>query len=206
MDEKSVGAISLQGPTCWRVYVDGVANQRGSRVGLVLISPERITIEKSLRLDFSATNNEAEYETLLEGMSMVQKLGRKTINMFSDSRLVIGQVNGELEARDEKMQEYLNQAKCLQSRFDFFSLLHIPRSGNTHANSSAQSFPQVILVEDLYKPSVTKRKVIHVHHVRVEPSWMDPLVLFLKENILPKEKTEANKIRRNASRFWLSED
>ena len=59
MDEKSVGAISLQGPTCWKVYVDGTANQRSSRVGLVLISPERIPIEKSLRLGFSATNNEA---------------------------------------------------------------------------------------------------------------------------------------------------
>ena len=61
-------------------------------------------------------------------------------------------------------------------------------------------------MEDLYKPSMTKREVIHVHHVRVGPSWMDPLVLFLKEDILPKEKTEAEKIRRNASRFWLSED
>ena len=71
MDEKSVGAISLQGPTCWKVYVDGIANQKGSGVGLVLISPERIIIEKSLKLGFSAMNNEAEYEALLEGMSMV---------------------------------------------------------------------------------------------------------------------------------------
>ena len=74
------------------------------------------------------------------------------------------------------------------------------------ATSSAQSLPRVILVEDLYKPSVTKREVIHVHNIRVGPSWMDPLVLFLKEDILPEEKTEADKIRRNASRFWLSED
>ena len=76
-------------------------------MGLVLISLEGITIEKSLRLGFSATNNEAEYEALLEGMSMVKKLGGKSINMFSDSRLVVGQVNGELETRDERMQEYL---------------------------------------------------------------------------------------------------
>ena len=213
MDEKLVGAISLQGPTCWKVYVDGVANQMGSRVGLVLISPERITIEKSLRLGFSTMNNEVEYEPLLERMSIVQKLGRKAVNMFSDSRLVIGQVNGELEVRDERMQGYLDQVKRLQSHFDSFNLLHIPRSGNTHvdslatlATSSAQSLPQVILVEDLYKSSVTKREVIHVHQVKVGPSWIDPLVLFLKEDILPKEKTEANKIRRKASRFWLSED
>ena len=89
MGEKSVGAISLQEPTCWKVYVDGATNQRGSGVGLVLISPERITIKKSLRLDFSTTNNEAEYEALLKGMSMVQKLGGKAVNMFSDSRLML---------------------------------------------------------------------------------------------------------------------
>ena len=35
---------------------------------------------------------------------------------------------------------------------------------------------------------------------------MDLLVLFLKEDTLPDDKTEADKIRRNASRFWLSED
>ena len=51
--------------------MDGAANQRGSGVGLVLVSPERITIEKSLRLGFSTTNNEAEYEAVLMGMAMV---------------------------------------------------------------------------------------------------------------------------------------
>ena len=70
--------------------MDGVANQRGSGVGLVLVSPEKITIEKSLRLGFSATNNEAEYEALLMGMAMVQKMGGKVVEMFSDSRLVVG--------------------------------------------------------------------------------------------------------------------
>ena len=71
MDGKSVVMISQQGPLPWEVYVDGASNQRGSEVGLVLISPERIIIEKALRLDFSATNNEAEYEALLMGMTMV---------------------------------------------------------------------------------------------------------------------------------------
>ena len=59
-------------------------------MGLVLVSPERITIEKSLRLNFSTTNNETEYETLLKGMMMVQKMGGKTVRVFSDSKLVVG--------------------------------------------------------------------------------------------------------------------
>ena len=103
MDRKSFRVISIQEPLSWKVYVDGATNHRRSEVGLVLISPESIAIEKSLRLGFSATNNEAEYETLLAGMNMVQKMGGKTVEVFSDSRLVMGQVRGELEARDLKM-------------------------------------------------------------------------------------------------------
>ena len=77
-------------------------------MGLVLISPYKITIEKFLRLGFSATNNEVEYEALLVGMTMVQKMGRKVVEVFSDSRLVVGLVKGELEARDVRMQDYLS--------------------------------------------------------------------------------------------------
>ena len=129
MDAKSVGAISMPGPPCWKVYVDSAANQRGFGVGLVLVSPEKTIMEKSLRLGFSATNNEAEYEALLQGMAMVQKMGGKAIEMFLNSRLVVGQVEGELEARGVRMQEYLSQVKRLQSDFDLFSLSHVSRSG-----------------------------------------------------------------------------
>ena len=59
-------------------------------MGLVLISPKKITIKKSLRLGFSATNNEAEYEALLVEMTMVQRMGGKAVEIFSDSRLVVG--------------------------------------------------------------------------------------------------------------------
>ena len=82
-------------------------------MGLVLISLERITIEKSLRLSFLAINNEAEYEVLLVGKTIVQKMGGKAVKIFSDSRLVMGQVQGELEARDLSMQEYLSQVRHL---------------------------------------------------------------------------------------------
>ena len=137
MDGKSVYVVSLQEPLSWRIYVDGATNQRGSGMGLVVISPDKIIIEKSLRLGFSTTNNKAEYETLLVGMTMVQKIGGKTVEIFSDSRLVVGQVKGELEAKDVRMQEYLNKVRHLQSGFESFTLLQIPRSRNTHADSLA---------------------------------------------------------------------
>ena len=63
-----------------------------------MVLPEKITIEKSLKLNFLPTNNEAEYETLLRGMMMVQKMGGKAVRVFSDSKLVVRQVRGDLEA------------------------------------------------------------------------------------------------------------
>ena len=185
MDEKLVSTISQYCLPTWEVYVDGASNQKGSGVGLVLMSFEKVVIEKSLRLDFSVTNNEAEYKALLEGMTMVQRMGGKFIKLFSDSRLVVGQVRGEFEAKDERMQGYLSQVKCLQLKFDSFDLLHVPRSGNAHADSlamlatsSAQDLPRVILVEDLYKPTKT-REGAQINQIRAGPSWTDSIIRFL---------------------------
>ena len=112
-----------------------MANQRASRVGIVLVSPERITIEKYLRLGFSATNNEAKYKALLTGVAMVKKLGDKAVKIFPNLRLIVGQVNGKLEARDHRMHGYLNKARLLQSGFESFSIQQISRSKNTHVDS-----------------------------------------------------------------------
>ena len=123
------------------------------------------------------------------------------MEIFSDLRLVVGQVKGELEARNVRIQEYLNQVRHLQSRFKSFNLLQNPRSGNTYANSlatlttsSTQSIPLVILVKNLCKPIEMKREMIHNHQIRVGPSWMDSIVLLLKEDILPEGKFEADKV------------
>ena len=124
-----------------------------------------------------------------------RKLGGKSLEVFSDSRLVVGQVKGELEARDIRMQEYLGQVKRLQSD-----------SLATLATSSEQGLPRIILVKELCKADAIKKGMVRIHQVRVSQSWMVPLVSFLKDNVLPEEKLEAEKIRRKAPRFWLSGD
>ena len=152
-------------------------------------------------------------EKAILAMAMVQKMGGKVVEMFSDSRLVVGQVKGEMEARDVRMQEYLSQVKRLRPSFDLFSLSHISRSGNTHADSlatlatsSAGKLSRIILVEHLSKASKVAKDMVRAHEVKVGPSWMDPIVTFLKDDILPEGKSEAEKVRRNTTRFWLSED
>ena len=146
-------------------------------MGLVLITPEGATIEKSLRLGFLATNNEAEYKALMQGMAMVQKIGGKAVEMFSDSRLVVGQVTGEMKAKDVRMQEYLNQVKRLRPGFDLFSLSHISKSSNTHVNSLATlatslvgKLPRIILIKHLGRASKITKDTTRVHEISVGPS------------------------------------
>ena len=127
---------------------------------------------------------------------------------FSDSKLIVGQVMGELEVRDARMQEYLERVKHLQSGFESFNLMHVSKSVNTHADSlatlatsSAHDLPRMILVEDLVQASPIRRDPAQVHQIRKNPSWMDPIKNFLKVDTLPEGKLEAEKIRRNAPRF-----
>ncbi|XP_030940930.1 uncharacterized protein LOC115965767 [Quercus lobata] len=107
-------------------------------------------------------------------------MGGKAVEMISDSRLVVGQVKGELKARYARMQEYLSWVKRLQSGFDLFSLSHVSRSGNTHADSLvtlatslAGDLPRIILVEHLDRTNKEAKGMVPIHEVRAGPSWMD---------------------------------
>ena len=78
---------------------------------------------------------------------------------------------------------------------------HIPRSGNTHADSlatlatsSAQDLPRVVLVEDLYTHTSVHHSIPRIHQIKLGPSWMDSISLFLEKDILPEEKFEADKV------------
>ena len=75
------------------------------------------------------------------------------------------------------MQEYLSQVRRIQTKFESFDLSHVPRSGNTHADSlatlatsSAQNMPRVIIVEDLCTPTPTKKELLQIHQINLEPS------------------------------------
>ena len=111
------------------------------------------------------------------------------------------------------MQEYLGQIRSMQEKFEVFDLSHVPRSGNTYADSlatlatsSAQDLPQVVLVEDLYTQSLLHQGAPRIHQITLGPSWMDSISLFLEKDVLPEEKFEADKVRRKAPQFQLSED
>ena len=64
----------LNGEGTWILHVDGSSNRKGSGLGLVLTSPNGDKIEQSIRFGFRATNNEAEYEALITGLSLTREM------------------------------------------------------------------------------------------------------------------------------------
>ncbi|KAL0394906.1 UNVERIFIED_CONTAM: hypothetical protein Slati_4456800 [Sesamum latifolium] len=79
----------------WLLHVDGSSTAQGSGAGIVLTTPQGDDMEFSVKFDFKASNNEAEYEALVLGMRMAQDAGALHLLAYSDSQLIVKQVNGE---------------------------------------------------------------------------------------------------------------
>ncbi|XP_075645491.1 uncharacterized protein LOC142616548 [Castanea sativa] len=91
----------------WTVQTDGFTTRKVGGAGVVLISLEKETLKYVVRLQFLATNNEAEYEALLIGLSLAKALREKNLIIQVDYQLIIGQIKGDYEAKEERMQKYL---------------------------------------------------------------------------------------------------
>ena len=106
----------------WRVFVDGASSAMGAGARIVIITPEGIRVEHSFRLGFKASNNEAEYEALIVELKTFLDLGARDVEVYSDLRLVVNQVQGSFEARDSWMKEYLKVAKQIMAKFSTTSV------------------------------------------------------------------------------------
>ena len=101
----------------WKVFMDGATGALGVGATIVIITPELIRVEHSFRLGFKASNNEVEYKALLIGLRAILNLGDREVEVYSDSRLVVNQVQGIFEAKDPRMIEYLRLVKQITNQF-----------------------------------------------------------------------------------------
>ena len=97
--------------------MDGASNEGGVGDGIVMTGPEGHKMYCALRFRFEASNNEAEYETLLAGLRLARELKVTHLHVFSDSQLVVFQVKGEYQARGPKMVAYLAKVKGYLDQF-----------------------------------------------------------------------------------------
>jgi len=119
----------------WTLYIDGSSNLKGACVSIVLEGPNHILIEKSLHFAFKTSNNQAEYEAILVGLSLAREIGVKTLIWKTDSKLTIGHLNDEFQIKDATLLQYYHLVcNVIQSEFDRVYSQHIPRGENVRAN------------------------------------------------------------------------
>ena len=82
----------------------------------------------------NATNNEAEYKALIKGLEESHNLNVTKIEIFADSELIVKQINGEYKVKNERMQKLYSKAISLFTKFNSWSLTHIPREKNSVAD------------------------------------------------------------------------
>ncbi|KAJ9566630.1 hypothetical protein OSB04_002596, partial [Centaurea solstitialis] len=195
----------------WILYVDGSSNVRGCGLGIVLKSSQGGNIVYSVRCEFKATNNEAEYEALIAGLDIALRLGAKQLHVRSDSLLVVNQVNGDFQAKDSKMMSYLKAVKDRIARFEQFLIEQIPRDLNMQADALANlgsafhdPFMENIPILHLTTPTIAANDEVQMNEEIY--NWSLDIWNYLKHDQLPEDKMEARKTRSKASRYIIFED
>ncbi|XP_057480460.1 uncharacterized protein LOC130767578 [Actinidia eriantha] len=163
----------------WMLFVDGSSNQHGS-----------------------------EYEALLAGLRMATDLGVDSLDAFSDSQLVVNQVQGDYLAKDSRMVAYLDEVKIMTGRIRNFKIRQIPREENKKADALANlasSFDFIsdrsIPMEFLAGPSIQTDVV--VFNTEEGPTWMDDIFAYLQYGTLPQDKLQACRIQYRSARFCI---
>jgi ribonuclease HI len=123
----------------WTVFCDGSWETFGAGAAAVLVAPSKVKTCYVAKLDFSCTNNIAEYEALLLGLQKLREMGIKRAILKTDSQVISGHVDKSSKARDPKLERYLDTVQRLEASFEGFSVKNIPRGENKHADLLAKS-------------------------------------------------------------------
>jgi ribonuclease HI len=193
--------------------VDGSAAKKSGGAGIVITAPYGKKLYKSLRLEFRVTNNEAEYEAVIAGLRVAQEMGAEYVELRSDSQVIVGHIQGEFEAKGERMKLYLSHVQDMRASLKQFSIVKIPKEQNDEADLLARmgsgttrdSERKVnVPIQVLAQPIVLKEAVILV--LRIIPPWADELVSYLRKGDLPNDKKAAIKLKVKAAQFTLIND
>ncbi|GJX95351.1 reverse transcriptase domain-containing protein [Tanacetum coccineum] len=192
-------------PEPWILFTDGSSCVDGSGAGLILTNPEGMEFTYALRFEFTATNNEAEYEALLAGLRIAARMGVRNLEANVDSRLVANHVLGEYVAKEDNMVQYLDKEPrslfqgVIGSPFGKFLEIWVT---NRKADDLVRSHPQAsrpikagIGSEILKNKSISEMEISTVVEEQ-DPTWMTPIVEFINTGTLPQEQKDARRIRR----------
>jgi ribonuclease HI len=144
----------------WMVFCDGSWRTFGAVAAAILVAPSKVRTCYAAKLDFSCTNNIAEYEALLLGLRKLRAMGIRRAILKTDSQVISGHIDKSSKARDPKLEKYLDTVRRLEASFEGFSIKNIPIGKNEHADLLAKSaaqglpLPSEVFFETIKAPSV----------------------------------------------------
>jgi ribonuclease HI len=139
---------------------DGSLKLDGGGAGVLFISPKGEQLKYVLQILWEVSNNEAEYEALLHGLCLAISLGIKRLLIYSDSLLVVQQVNKEWDCNKETMDAYVQEVRKLENKFSGLEVHHVIREHNVGTNilskmgSTRAQVLEGVFVQELKQPSI----------------------------------------------------
>jgi ribonuclease HI len=196
----------------WTVFCDGSWGAFGAGAVAVLVAPSKVKTCYAVKLDFSCTNNIAEYEALLLGLRKLRAMGIRRAILKTDSQVIAGHVDKSSKARDPKLEKYLDAVRRLEASFEGFSVKNIPRGQNEHANLLAKSaaqglpLPSEVFFETIKAPSVElmERAVLTISPVHSE-DWRTEIISFLQGNCLSSDEAYNKRMEARTRPYVLIE-
>ncbi|VFQ79290.1 unnamed protein product [Cuscuta campestris] len=192
----------------WTVYTDGSSATDASGGGVVAISPEGFKAYYSVRFRFKVSNNEAEYEALLCGLRLAASLQAEQIQVRCDSKLIVGHVTGEFEAKDKRMMKYRDTALELLKAFKAYRIEQVSREENVEADILSKLGPDspdhikaMTQEEELLEPSISPGQVLVI--TLKEPDWIDEITMYILDGSLPTDPIAAKVVKRRAPSYTL---
>ncbi|RDY14543.1 rnhA, partial [Mucuna pruriens] len=183
----------------WILLVDSSSNKKGSEAKIIIEGLGRVIVDQLVRFGFKASNNQAEYEALHVEIRLAKELRATRLMIKSDSQLITGQVNGEYQARDLQLIQYLEAVK--EQAFEKFTLWHVPRKKNEKADLLAKlastrrgGLNKTIVQEALGQPTVQEPAVLSSEW---QLSWFDPIINHLYIDSVLDDPQEAKRIKRS---------
>ncbi|GAA0154198.1 hypothetical protein LIER_12252 [Lithospermum erythrorhizon] len=137
----------------WSLHVDGARNDKEAGAGVLIAGPEGITMEYALRFEFSATINEAEYEHMLVGLTLVKSLNITEVLVKGDSKLMIDWIQGKRGVKNEVLKRYHSKGVSLVQMFTRIVFMHIPREENEEADRLSRLATSYYYVEMCTQPA-----------------------------------------------------
>jgi ribonuclease HI len=191
---------------------DGSWGTFGAGAAAVLVSPSKVKTCYAARLDFSCTNNIAEYEALLLGLRKLKAMGIRRAIPKTDSQVISGHIDKSYKARDPKLERYLDTVRRIEASFEGFSVKNIPRGENEYADLLAKSaaqglpIPSEVFFETIKAPLVEllERAILNISPAYSE-DWRTEIISFLQGNFLSDDEAYNRRIEARARPYVIIE-